>query len=155
MARVKRGTIQRRRHNKILKAAKGYRGLSAPFFTLAKRRVLKADARLRSSYQKRDFRRLWIARINAAVRPQGLSYSRFMYLLSGKDRSGSQSFRWPFMSLPCSRRLWRRLSRRVSGWSMRQGMLHWRSCIFAYESRFQELCPGLVSFLGEAKARAN
>mgnify|MGYP001580664768 CR=1 FL=1 len=86
MARVKRGTIQRRRHNKILKAAKGYRGLSSTLFTLAKRRVLKAGmhAYAHRRTKKRDFRRLWIARINAAVRPQGLSYSRFMYLLSGK-----------------------------------------------------------------------
>ena len=86
MARVKRGTIQRRRHNKILKAAKGYRGLSSTLFTLAKRRVLKAGmhAYAHRRTKKRDFRRLWIARINAAVRPQGLSYSLFMYLLSGK-----------------------------------------------------------------------
>lgn len=86
MARVKRGTVQRRRHNKILKAAKGYRGLSSTLFTLAKRRVLKAGmhAYAHRRTKKRDFRRLWIARINAAVRPQGLSYSRFMYRLSGK-----------------------------------------------------------------------
>ncbi len=86
MARVKRGTIQRRRHNKILKAAKGYRGLSSTIFTMAKRRVLKAGmhAYTHRRNKKRDFRRLWIARVNAAVRAHGISYSRFIYMLSMK-----------------------------------------------------------------------
>ena len=86
MARVKRGTTQRRRHNKILKAAKGYRGLSGRLFTLAKRRVMKAGMHAYSHrrLKKRDFRRLWIARINAAVRAHNLSYSQFMYRLSKK-----------------------------------------------------------------------
>lgn len=86
MARVKRGTNQRRRHNKILKAAKGYRGLSGSLFSIAKRRVMKAGmhAYAHRRTKKRDFRSLWITRLNAAVRSRGLSYSRFMYLLSTK-----------------------------------------------------------------------
>lgn len=86
MARVKRGTVQRRRHNKILKAAKGFRGLSKNLFTMAKRRLLQAGQhsfRHRRS-KKRDFRSLWIARINAAVRAQGISYSRFICMLATK-----------------------------------------------------------------------
>lgn len=87
MARVKRGTVQRRRHNKILKAAKGYRGSSSRLFSHAKRRVMKAGMHAYSHRRrkKRDFRRLWIARINAAVRPHGMSYSQFMYKLSLKQ----------------------------------------------------------------------
>ncbi len=86
MARVKRGTLQRRRHNKVLKAAKGYRGLSGRLYSIAKRRVLKAGmhAYAHRRRKKRDFRRLWTVRINAAVRAHGLSYSQFMYLLSKK-----------------------------------------------------------------------
>jgi large subunit ribosomal protein L20 len=86
MARVKRGTLQRRRHNKVLKAAKGYRGLSGRLFSIAKRRVMKAGMHAYSHrrLKKRDFRRLWTARINAATRAQGLSYSQFMYRLSKK-----------------------------------------------------------------------
>jgi len=86
MTRIKRGTVQRRRHNKILKAAKGFRGLAGTLFSVAKRHVYHAGvhAYRHRRTKKRDFRRLWIARINAAVRPQGLSYSRFMYLLSMK-----------------------------------------------------------------------
>lgn len=86
MARVKRGTLQRRRHNKVLKAAKGYRGLSGRLYSIAKRRVMKAGMHAYSHRRtkKRDFRRLWTARINAATRAQGLSYSQFMYRLSKK-----------------------------------------------------------------------
>ena len=86
MARVKRGTTQKRRHNKVLKAAKGYRGLSGRLFSIAKRRVMKAGmhAYAHRRTKKRDFRRLWTARINAATRAQGLSYSRFIFLLSKK-----------------------------------------------------------------------
>ncbi|MFA5792759.1 MAG: 50S ribosomal protein L20 [Candidatus Gracilibacteria bacterium] len=86
MARVKRGTVQRRRHNKILKMAKGYRGLSGSLFSIAKRRVMKAGMHAYSHRRrkKRDFRRLWIARMNGALRAHGISYSRFIYLASKK-----------------------------------------------------------------------
>ncbi len=86
MTRVKRGTTQRRRHNKLLKAAKGYRGLNGRLFSIAKRAVIKAG---QHSYahrrtRKRDFRSLWITRLNAACRAHGLSYSRFVYGLQVK-----------------------------------------------------------------------
>ena len=80
MARVKRGVVARRRHKKILKQAKGYYGARSRVFRVAKQAVTKAaqyayrDRRQR----KRQFRTLWIARINAAARSQGLSYSRFI-----------------------------------------------------------------------------
>ena len=81
MARVKGGMNARRRHNKVLKMAKGYRGARSKQYRIAKQSVMRA---LASSYagrkqRKRQFRRLWIARINAAARMNGLSYSRFMY----------------------------------------------------------------------------
>ena len=86
MARVKRGTVQRRRHNKVLKAAKGYRGLRNRLFRQAKNAVMKAGMH---SYthrrtKKRDFRRLWIARINAACKANGTNYSRFINGLANK-----------------------------------------------------------------------
>lgn len=83
MARVKRGTIQKRRHNKVLKAAKGYRGLRNKLYRQAKNAVTKAGMYqyIHRRTKKRDFRRLWIARINAAVREHGMSYSRFMNAL--------------------------------------------------------------------------
>jgi len=86
MARVKRGTNQRRRHNKVLKMAKGYRGLSSKLYTLAKRRVMKAGMHsyAHRKTKKRNFRRLWITRLNAALKPCGLSYSRFVFLASKK-----------------------------------------------------------------------
>ncbi|NLP17515.1 MAG: 50S ribosomal protein L20 [Firmicutes bacterium] len=80
MARVKRGATTHRRHKKIKKMAKGYRGARSRTFKAANETVLKAlsyayrDRRAR----KRDFRKLWIARINAAARLEGLSYSRFI-----------------------------------------------------------------------------
>ena len=80
MARVKRGVIARKRHNKVLRAAKGYYAARSRVFRVAKQAVIKAaqyayrDRRQR----KRQFRRLWIARINAAARLHGLSYSRFI-----------------------------------------------------------------------------
>ncbi len=81
MARVKGGMNARRRHNKVLKMAKGYRGARSKQYRIAKQSVMRA---LASSYvgrkqRKRQFRQLWIARINAAARINGLSYSRFMY----------------------------------------------------------------------------
>lgn len=84
MPRVKRGFNARRRRNKILKAAKGYRGGQSKQFRTATISVNRAgmyayrDRRTR----KRDFRKLWIIRINAAARENGLSYSKFMGSLS-------------------------------------------------------------------------
>ncbi len=82
--RVKRGNVARNRRNKILKLAKGFRGGISKLFRPARQAVLQA---LRHSYRdrrikKRDFRSLWIVRINAAVHPYGLSYARFAGLLS-------------------------------------------------------------------------
>lgn len=87
MARVKRGVTSHARHKKILKMAKGYRGRSKSCFTIAIRRVEKA---LQYAYRdrkckKRDFRKLWIQRINAAVREHGMVYSQFM---NGMKKSG-------------------------------------------------------------------
>jgi large subunit ribosomal protein L20 len=80
MARVKRGNVARKRRNKILKLAKGFRGSHSKLFRTANQQVMKA---LRSAYRdrrrkKRDFRRLWITRINAAARQEGMSYSRLI-----------------------------------------------------------------------------
>jgi large subunit ribosomal protein L20 len=80
MARVKRGVMVRKRHNKLLQQAKGYQGSRSRRIRVARQTVLKAlsyayrDRRNR----KRDFRRLWIIRINAAARQNGISYSRLM-----------------------------------------------------------------------------
>lgn len=80
MSRVKRGQVKHARHKKILKLAKGYRGRSSTCYKVAKQSVEKA---LQYAYRdrkvkKRDFRSLWIQRINAAVREHGISYSKFM-----------------------------------------------------------------------------
>ena len=80
MARVKRGTIVRAKHNKILKLAKGYRGRNSKVFTVAKEKVEKG---LKYAYRDRrkkktEIRQLWIVRINAAVRANGMVYSKFM-----------------------------------------------------------------------------
>jgi len=87
MARVKRGVTVRRRHHKVLKLAKGYWGKKSRWFKLANQTVKRAlaDAYAHRRARKRDFRRLWIARINAAARPHGLSYSR---LIHGLRRAG-------------------------------------------------------------------
>ncbi len=80
MPRVKRGVVARARHKKVLKQAKGYYGARSRIYRVAKQAVIKAgqytyrDRRQR----KRQFRALWIARINAGARSCGLSYSRFM-----------------------------------------------------------------------------
>jgi large subunit ribosomal protein L20 len=80
MARVKRGVEARARHKKVLKEAKGYYGMRSKIYRVAKQAVIKAgqysyrDRRQR----KRQFRRLWVVRINAAARDCGLSYSRFI-----------------------------------------------------------------------------
>lgn len=81
MARVKGGLGAKKRHNRVLKLAKGYRGARSKQYRVAKQSVMRA---LTSSYagrkeRKRQFRQLWIARINAAARMNGLSYSQFMH----------------------------------------------------------------------------
>ena len=81
MARVKGGMNAKKKHNRVLKLAKGYRGARSKQYRVAKQSVMRA---LTSSYagrkeRKRQFRQLWIARINAAARINGLSYSKFMY----------------------------------------------------------------------------
>ena len=81
MARVKGGMNARKKHNRVLRLAKGYRGARSKQYRVAKQSVMRA---LTSSYagrkqRKRQFRQLWIARINAAARINGLSYSKFMY----------------------------------------------------------------------------
>lgn len=80
MARVKRGVMVRKRHNKLLKQAKGFQGSRSRRIKVARETLMKA---LWYSYRdrrnrKRDFRRLWIIRINAAARQNGLSYSKLM-----------------------------------------------------------------------------
>jgi large subunit ribosomal protein L20 len=89
MSRVKRGVIAHARHKKILDMAKGYRGRNKNVFRVAVEKVEKA---LQYAYRdrrqkKRDFRSLWIVRINAAVRPNGLTYSQFM---NGLKKAGIQ-----------------------------------------------------------------
>ena len=80
MARVKRGVIARKRHKKILKLAKGYYGARSRVFRVAKQAVIKAGqyAYRDRRQKKRQFRALWIQRINAAARQNGVSYSRLM-----------------------------------------------------------------------------
>lgn len=87
MARVKRGNVARKRRKKILKMAKGYRGSHSKLFRTANQQVMKA---LRYAYadrrkRKRDFRRLWITRINAAARLHGMSYSQLIGSLKKAD----------------------------------------------------------------------
>lgn len=89
MARVKGGLNAKKKHNRILKLAKGYRGARSKQYRIAKQSVMRA---LNSSYagrkqRKRQFRQLWIARINAAARMNGLSYSKMMHglKLAGVD----------------------------------------------------------------------
>ena len=80
MARIKVGVTAHARHKKILKMAKGYRGPRSRLFKKANESVMKAlyYARRDRRAKKREFRKLWIARINAATRANGLSYSRFI-----------------------------------------------------------------------------
>ena len=82
MARVKRGVAAHARHKKILKMAKGYFGHKSKLFKVANQQVMKSGnyAYRDRKAKKRDFRKLWIARINAAARMNGLSYSRLMNL---------------------------------------------------------------------------
>ena len=81
MARIKGGMNAKKNHKRVLKLAKGYRGARSKQYRVAKQSVMRA---LEESYtgrkqKKRQFRQLWIARINAAARMNGLSYSKFMY----------------------------------------------------------------------------
>ena len=87
MARIKRGVTAHARHKKILKLAKGYYGARRKVFRVAKQAVTKAAqyAYIGRKQRKRQFRSLWIARINAAARINGLSYSRFMGGLKKAD----------------------------------------------------------------------
>lgn len=87
MARVKRGVMAGRRHKKILKKAKGYYNARRKIYRVAKQAVIKAGqyAFRDRRAKKRDFRALWIARINAGVRQHGLSYSRF---INGLHKAG-------------------------------------------------------------------
>ena len=80
MARVKRGVMARRRHKKVLNLARGYYNARRKVFRVAKQAVIKAQqyAYIGRKQKKRNFRSLWITRINAAARINGLSYSRFM-----------------------------------------------------------------------------
>ena len=80
MARVKGAVTTRKRHKKILKLAKGYRGAKSKLFRTANEAVMKSlvYSYIGRKQRKRDFRQLWIARINAAARMNGISYSRFM-----------------------------------------------------------------------------
>nr|YP_009628660.1 ribosomal protein L20 [Acrochaetium secundatum]QBX88443.1 ribosomal protein L20 [Acrochaetium secundatum] len=83
MTRVKRGNIARKRRKRVLKLAQGFRGAHSGLFRTSKQQVMKA---LRYSYigrknRKREFRRLWISRINAAARLENLKYSKLIYLL--------------------------------------------------------------------------
>ncbi len=89
MARIKGGANAKKKHNRVLKLAKGYRGARSKQYRIAKQSVMRA---LATSYagrkeRKRQFRQLWIARINAAARMNGLSYSKFMHglKLAGVD----------------------------------------------------------------------
>ena len=87
MVRVKRGNVARKRRNKILTIASGYRGAHSVLFRVANQQVMKA---LKYSYvnrkqKKRLFRRVWISRINAASRIEGVSYSRFINKLNNAN----------------------------------------------------------------------
>jgi large subunit ribosomal protein L20 len=84
MARVKRGIMTRKRHNRVLKAAKGFYGARHRQFKQAKEAVMRAGqyAYRDRRNKKREFRRLWIARINAGCRENGITYSRFIEALS-------------------------------------------------------------------------
>lgn len=89
MPRVKRGVTSHKRHKKILKMARGYRGSKSKLFKVANQQVMKSGqyAYIHRRLKKRDFRKLWIARINAAARNNGTTYSRMMHglKLAGVD----------------------------------------------------------------------
>ena len=85
--RIKRGVNAIKKRRKILKLAKGYRGAKSKLYRIARQAVMKSGnyAYVGRKLKKRDFRKLWIARINAAARMNGLSYSKLMY---GQKRAG-------------------------------------------------------------------
>ena len=87
MARVKRGNVARKRRNKILNLAKGFRGGNKNLFRTANQRVMKAlcNAYRDRRRRKRDFRRLWIARINASARINGTNYSKLLNNLKSSN----------------------------------------------------------------------
>ena len=87
MSRVKRGNVAKKRRNKILRLAKGFQGSNGSLFRTANQRVMKAlcNAYRDRKRRKRDFRRLWIARINAAARINGMSYSKLIGNLKKAD----------------------------------------------------------------------
>ena len=87
MARVKGAMSTRKRHKKILKLAKGYRGAKSKLYRTANQAVMKSlvYSYIGRKQKKRDFRKLWIARINAAARMNGISYSKFMNGLKKAD----------------------------------------------------------------------
>ena len=87
MARVKGALNARKKHNRVLKLAKGYRGARSKQYRVAKQSVMRAltESFAGRKQRKRQFRQLWIARINAAARLNGLSYSKFMYGLKLAD----------------------------------------------------------------------
>lgn len=87
MARVKRGVNTKKRHKKILKLAKGYYGSKSKLFRTANQAVMKSlnYAYIGRKHKKRDFRKIWIQRINAAARLHGLSYSKFINGLKKAD----------------------------------------------------------------------
>jgi len=101
MARVKRGVTARARHKKVLKAAKGYYHARRKVFRVAKQAVTKAlqYAYIGRKQKKRHFRTLWIARINAAARANGMSYSRFM---NGLLKAGSPWTARCWRTSPCT-----------------------------------------------------
>lgn len=84
--RIKGGIATKRRHKKILKLAKGYRDKRSNVYSLAKRAVMMAgkNAYIGRKVRKRDYRRLWISRLNAALQQHGIQYSRFIYKLTRK-----------------------------------------------------------------------
>ena len=87
MARVKRGVVAHARHKKILKLAKGYKGARSKVYRVAKQAVIKAGqyAYIGRKQRKRQFRSLWITKINAAARQNNMSYSQFMNHLKKAD----------------------------------------------------------------------
>jgi large subunit ribosomal protein L20 len=87
MSRVKRGNVLQRHHKKILKYAKGFRGSKSKLFIAANQALMQAwkNAYRDRRKKKRDFRSLWITRINAACRLNGISYSRFIYGLNAAN----------------------------------------------------------------------
>ena len=85
--RVKTGNVRRKRHKKVLKQTKGYRMTKNRLYKVAHQALLRAGqyAYIGRKLRKRDFRKLWIQRINAGVRQHGLTYSRFIYLLKENE----------------------------------------------------------------------